>query len=126
MKKAQVEQLERVIGQITALHREINVAGKKSTTDAVNAFKLKFINTILSDANNLLGSHRPLADFEQFADESLPSNSDVTFILAQYAESLDLLRSRNIAKDWRGWHYIVEDSSEIIFTSPPGALKRGG
>lgn len=126
MKKAEVEQLERLIGQIAALHREIGTGVKKSTTDAVNAFKLKFINTILTDANGLLKNARPLADFEQFEDESLPSNSDVTFILAQYAEALDLLRSQNIKRDYRGWHYVIEDSSDTILTSPPGSLKRGG
>jgi hypothetical protein len=126
MKRAEAEKLDRLIGQVDALHREISAAGKKSGTDAVNEFKLGFINTVLSAANDFLGNARPFPGFEKFNGESLPSNSDVTFMLAQYAEALELIRSRNIEKDYAGWRYALSDDSSRIPTAPPGSLKRSG
>ena len=84
---------------------------KKSPKDAVNEFKLKFINTVLSQCNSLFGKdNRPFADFETFAADSLPSNSDVTFILSQYIECAEKFRSDNI-RIYSGV-LVVEDSIE--------------
>jgi hypothetical protein len=126
MKRAEAEKLDRLIGQIDALHREISAAGKKSGTDAVNEFKLGFINTVLGAANDFLGNARPFPGFQQFDIVSLPSNSDVTFMLAQYAEALELIRSRSIEKDYSGWHYALSDGSSRIPTGPPESLNRSG
>lgn len=131
MTKDEIEQLERLISQIDGMHREISALAKKSDTNAVNAFKLKLINAVLKQANAILGEkHRPFPDFDQFSDEAMPSNSDVTFILTQYAEATELYRTENIFDtDYHGWSYVVTNAkgqklSMQIATSPPKALGR--
>ena len=69
------------------LHKEITALTRKSPNDAVNEFKLRFINSVIAEANLLLGDkYKPLQGFEQFNSDDLPSNSDVTFIIWQYIE----------------------------------------
>ena len=50
-----IEKLEKTIGQLGAIHREISLLSKKSPNDAINPFKLKTINTIVEAANDVLG-----------------------------------------------------------------------
>ena len=110
-----------------SLHREINALAKKSPNDGVNEFKLKFVNQILLEANNFLGNkYRPLAEFDAFQVDAAPSNSDVTFILAQYIEALDLYRSEHVEMDFGRWYYQPDDSEEKIWTSPPRSVSRKG
>jgi hypothetical protein len=117
--REQIEALEKISGQIEGLHRELTALARKSPNDAVNKFKLKFLNGALSDANAVLGDvYRPLEGFERFDDDDLPSNSDVTFILAQYLEELERLRADNIKIEMGKWVYKLS-GSEKIRTAPP-------
>lgn len=127
MKRTDVEKLEKLIGQVAGLRHEIGALAKKSPNDAVNAFKLTFVNQVLVAANAFLGKkYKPLEAFIKFDDEAAPSNSDVTFILTQYAEALDLMRSDNVVREYGDWYYKVDDDEEGIRTSPPGSLARKG
>jgi len=130
MKRKDIENLERCISQIDAVCKEIGVLSKKSPNDAINSFKLKFINKVLAGANSILGKKIPFNDFKSFEDEKLPSNSDVVFMLSQYMEALDLFRSENIYQSYGEWYYKLddaqldeEDSEESILTRPPLALR---
>ena len=85
------------MGQLRVIHQEISILSKKSPNDAVNVFKLRLINSVLNAANGLLGeSYRPLADFEEFDEDDLPSTSDVAFVVAQYMEEIGRFRSDHI------------------------------
>ena len=122
-----MEKLERSLGRMDGLHREINVLAKKSPNDAVNEFKLKFINEVLSEANDFLGKkYRPLADFDRFEVDAAASNSDVTFILAQYIEALESYRSEHIGMKLGEWCYQLDESEEMVWTSPPRSMFRKG
>ena len=95
--KADIEVLEKTKGQLRVIHQEISILSKKSPNDAVNVFKLRLINSILKAANGLLGeSYRPLAGFEEFDEDDLPSTSDVAFVVAQYMEEIGRFRSAHI------------------------------
>ena len=95
--KADIEILEKTMGQLRVIHQEISILSKKSPNDAVNVFKLRLINSVLNAANGLLGeSYRPLADFEEFDEDDLPSTSDVAFVVAQYMEEIGRFRSDHI------------------------------
>ena len=124
MNKKEVDLFEKVNGQMEALHAEIAILAKKSPNDAVNKFKLKFVNKVLGEANNLLkGTYKPFAEFAFFEEDDLPSNSDVTLILAQYLNCLDKLRSDNI-KRWYGyWVWVIRGHPSQIRTAPPKKLK---
>jgi hypothetical protein len=123
MKQKDVDVFEKLKSQLDSLHQEMSVLGKKSPNDAVNSFKIKFINTALSQCNKLLGSkYRPFDDFEAFDPDALPSNSDVTFIISQYIECAEKFRADNIRREHSYWYWRTTDES-VVRTSPPKKLE---
>ena len=112
---------EKVHTQLEGLHNEIGSLSKKSQNDALNKFKLKFVNQALSDANKILGSaYKPFNDFEQFNEDDMPSNSDVTMMLGQYLNCMEKLRSDNITIRSGRWFWFLDKNKETeIRTAPP-------
>jgi hypothetical protein len=99
--EAQVDQLEKLIGQLGGIHEEIGALSKKSPNDAVNKFKLTFVNATIAQCNDLLGGdYRPIGDFKEFNPDDVPSNSDVTLIAALYLEALEKFRSDHIRQEY--------------------------
>lgn len=124
MKHADVQKLEKIMGQLEGLHREISALAKKSPNDGLNKFKLKFLNSILADANEFLGKkYRPLDGFEQFDADEVPTNSDAAFILASYLEEIERMRADNIKFFQTKWTYVLSDSEKKIRTAPPKKIK---
>ena len=120
-----VDELEKLIGQLDGLHSELGALAKKSPNDAVNKFKLHFINSALLKCNSFLGEdYQPFDDFQQFNEDEVPSNSDITFILSQYIQSLEKFRSDNIYTDMGSWYYRLTDKKNKIRTGPPSKLKK--
>ena len=129
MTKEDVNNFEKTQAQLEGLLEEISVLAKKAPNDSVNKFKLKFINEILSVGNSILGNdYKPLGAFEQFNDEDLPTNSDVTFVLSQYLNCLEKLKIDNIySSDKYGggryigqeWLWLIDNSKSNIKTSAP-------
>jgi hypothetical protein len=122
MKQKDIDQFERLQGQLESFHQELVVLVKKSPNDALNKFKLGLINSLLEKSNKLLGNRKPFADFAQFDDTAIPSNSDVLLIVSQYLSSFEKLRSDNIRMDSGWWYWDVEDAdweNERYRTSPP-------
>lgn len=125
LKPSEIDELEILIGQLDGLHSEISALAKKSPNDAVNEFKLKFVNAVLNQANSFLGEkYRPFNDFEYFDKDDVPSNSDTTFILTQYMQALEKFRSDNIYAKYNNWYYRTADEENKIPTSPPRKLSR--
>lgn len=82
--------------QMKGMYEEIGLLSKKKPDGPVNKFKLKFINEVIAKANNLLGAeYMPLDGFASFDEETLPTASDVVFILSQYLKSMDKFRYDN-------------------------------
>jgi hypothetical protein len=91
----------------------------------VNTFKLRYINTILKNCNILLSKkYKPFDDFNHFDMDDVPSNSDITLIIAQYMQAMEKIRSDNIYNDMDEWYYRIEDSEENIRTAPPAKIKK--
>lgn len=130
MTEDQIKQYEKVQAQLDSLHLEIGGLAKKSHNDALNKFKLRFVNQSLLEANDILGDeYRPFKDFEKFEDEDLPSNSDVTLIIGQYLNCLENLRSDNIQRKEKIHNYklIGYDwywKQTTIKTAEPKKLKK--
>ena len=105
---AEIELLEKLIGQLDGLHSEISQLARKSPNDGLNNFKLKLVNNVLASGNALLGErYKPFEDFDQFDDVELPTNSDVTMILAQYIEQTERFRSDHVVNHMHRWQYVV-------------------
>jgi hypothetical protein len=101
--------------QLESLLQEIRELSKKKPDDAVNKFKLGFINEKLDEANEILGvDFKPLKTFERFDIDSLPSNSDVVLILSQYMGALER---------WRKAHTFQDDLFSWYWnTKPPVSM----
>jgi len=132
MNAAEINQFEKIQGQLEGLLSEITILSKKSPNDGVNKFKLKFINQIISSGNDVLDiAYKPLESFEQFDEDDLPSNSDVTFILSQYLNCFEKLRADNIYREQKydgnkhiyEWYWVLGKDKPKIKTAPPKKLK---
>jgi hypothetical protein len=126
MKLNDVDFFERVQSQIEQLHKEMSVLAKGKPDNPINKFKLKIINEKLQEANTfLIGSFKPLAEFELFGEADLPTNSDVVIVLAQYMEGLEGWRSAHVEYD-SGDHrwYWKTDGAKKARTEPPTKFRR--
>lgn len=109
MNSSDVDKFEKLAGQVLGLYEEMSILSKKSPNDAVNKFKLKFINRQLSESNAFLGErYRPFADFAIFSEDDIPQNSDVVFILAQYLQCMEKLRGDHVVIRNGAWYWHVE------------------
>ncbi|MEQ8599395.1 MAG: hypothetical protein RLP98_05665 [Devosia sp.] len=113
--REEIEALEKLVVQLQGLHDEISQLAKKSPNDGLNKFKLKLVNKVLVSGNELLhGRYRPFDDFAEFAEEDLPTNSDVTMILTQYIEQAERFRSDNVIYSSHKWQYILKGAPSGI------------
>nr|WP_315207019.1 hypothetical protein [uncultured Flavobacterium sp.] len=98
MSSKNIDEFKKLLNQLEGLHEEISTLSKKSYTDALNNFKLKLVNQVLKRTNKLLGTnYKPFDDFEEFNEDDLPNNSDVTLVLSQYINCMESLREENIS-----------------------------
>src|SRR6266567_8821570 len=113
MKRTNVDVFEKLTAQLESVHSELSMLARKSPNDAVNVFKLKFVNSTLEQCNNLFGDkYRPFPDFETFGMDDVPSNSDVTFMVSQYIECGEKFRSDNILARGGVWWWKLDGESE--------------
>jgi hypothetical protein len=127
MDRDEIEIFEKTIGRMEGLHKEISALARKSPNDALNKFKLKFVNAALAEALIVLGQkYSPLEGFTQFDEDDLPSNSDVTFIISHYLEEIERKRADNISSTYGGWCYTsTKDSKDgQIRTAPPKKIEQ--
>lgn len=116
MNRKDVDVFEKLAGQLEGVYDELSVLSKKSPNDAVNKFKLKFVNSLLSESNSYLSeAYRPFADFDVFDFDEMPQNSDVIFILAQYLQCFEKLRADNVVVKNGGWHWsLVGEKGDAV------------
>lgn len=122
MKKSEdVDQLEKLMGQLKAIHHEVSQLAKKSPSDAVNKFKLGMVNKTLNFGNTVLGdNYKPIDGFKEFNEDDVPSNSDVTFVVAQYLEEAERYRSDNVIRKPNGvYAYDLPESEGLVRAAPP-------
>ena len=121
MNKEQVETFLKLQPQLKSAYDEISLLSKKKPTDSLNKFKLKFINSILSRANNILeDKYKPFPeDFTLFNEDDMPNNSDVVFILSHYLTSLEKLRCDNIKYSSMSWYWLVDGEVSDQETNAP-------
>lgn len=133
MNRKQVDTFEKLSGQLLSIYEEISLLSKKSPNDAVNKFKLKFINKMLTQSNEFLASkYKPFDDFELFEEDDMPQNSDIVFILSQYLQCFEKQRADNVIMRGGRWHWYVqgdkddevdEEGKVLIQTIKPKKLK---
>lgn len=125
MTREDIDTFEKTRTQLESLHLEIGALSKKAQNDAINKFKLKFVNQSIASANSILGTtYMPYTDFTQFEEDDVPSNSDVTMILGQYLNCLEKLRDDNIITSHGWWYWLIDGKQSDIRTKAPGRLSK--
>ena len=117
----QIRLAEKTEAQLEGFFEEIGNISKKKPDDAVNKFKLGFINQMLESANNLLGEdYRPFPDFTTFDVDALPSVSDVVTMLSQYLRTLDKFRSdHSHISSLNSWSWNVPEGTPAVRAKRP-------
>ncbi len=133
MNRSNVDEFEKLSGQLLSIYEEVSLLSKKSPNDAVNKFKLKFVNSLISKSNEFLSvKYKPFEDFSLFDEDDMPQNSDVVFILSQYLQCFEKLRADNVIIRHGTWSWRVEGGPEdntdddgmvLIRTVKPKKLK---
>jgi hypothetical protein len=116
MNKAEVDKFEKLSGQLISIYEEMSLLSKKNPNDAVNKFKLNFINKLIDESNKFLSSrYRPFEDFNSFNEDDIPQTSDVVLILSQYLQCFEKLRSDNVVASLGSWYWRVEgDENDTV------------
>jgi len=85
-----------------SIYLEMKEFSKKKPDDALNAFKVKNVNRVLTQLKQFL-KDEPTVDFLDLLDtESLPSNSDAILIIGQFKASMDNYRNK-YTSSYRRW-----------------------
>ena len=111
MKRTDVDAFEKLVGQLMSVYDELAILSSKKPNDAVSKFKLRFINNLVSQANQFLAeNYIPFPDFEVFDEDDVPQNSDVVFVLSQYLQCFEKYRADNVKWDYNcdSWCWIVD------------------
>lgn len=117
--RADVEKLEKTMGQLAATHREMSLLSRKSPNDGVNSFKLRLINGVIRAANEILGeAYVPIDGFDVFEEDNLPSTSDVVFVVAQYLEEIERYRQDHVVYHQHDRVYILNGKPSSISEDP--------
>jgi len=120
MKRKDVELFIKTKSQMEELYNEISILSKKSQNDALNEFKLSFVNTLLEEANGLLNEkYKPFKNFKNFDKDKIPTNSDVVMVLSQYLTCLENMRIDNIQDSLGDWYWIIDGKVSNIKTNTP-------
>jgi hypothetical protein len=123
-RKEDIWEFEKLEQQLHSFLSEISELSKKKPSDALNKFKLKFINVTVAKLNGLLADYKPFEDFDQFEADLLPNNSDVVVILSQYAAASHRFRIDNSDTDDAGdWCWVVRGKVTDIPAGDPEEFK---
>ncbi|SEE58252.1 hypothetical protein SAMN04487765_3238 [Tenacibaculum sp. MAR_2010_89] len=88
-----------------SIYTEMKEFSKKKPDDALNKFKVKNVNRVLTQLKSFL-KDEPTVDFlDLLDDESLPTNSDAILIIGQFKASMDNFRNKYKTK-YRVWKTI--------------------
>ena len=99
MNREQIDCFEKLHNQLFGMYEEISLLSKKNPNDAINKFKLKFINQLLINSNSFLqGEFKPFEDFDNFDEDDIPQNGDVVFIISQYLKCFDNYKSNYLVQ----------------------------
>ena len=98
--KAQAEEFDMLWPILKALLAETKELSKKKADNPLNKLKVGMINKVLERVKKLLASDPTIKFLELLDDETLPSNSDAVFIIAQYDAAMEQYKNK---------HYVYDD-----------------
>src|SRR5687767_2551216 len=118
MTRDEINEFERLAALLAGAYAEMQGLAKKNPNDGVNPFKLRLVNSLLISLNRVFGPHlKPVEGFDTFDTDTVPTASDVLFVLSQYVEGLEHVRSQNVAVGLGGrWYWKVDGATSDLRT----------
>ena len=95
MLREDIEKYDELHSKLNSLKGDFVVLSGKKPNETVNEFKLKLINKLLAQINDLVGAFKPEEDFEVFDLDCLPTNSDVLMMLNLYLNGMSRFKDAN-------------------------------
>ncbi len=96
----------KMLNQLTdSIYTEMKEFSKKKPDDALNTFKVKNVNRVLSQLKDFLKDEPTVSFLDLLDSETLPSNSDAILIIGQYKAAMDNYRIKNTTK-YRNWKTV--------------------
>lgn len=95
MQRKDVEKYSELYSKLSSIKGDIALLSAKKPNETVNEFKLKLINKLLAQINELIDNFKPEDDFDSFDLETLPTNSDVLMVLNLYLNGMERFRDAN-------------------------------
>lgn len=103
MQRKDVEKYSELYSKLSSMKGDIALLSAKKPNETVNEFKLKVINKVLAQINDLIGEFKPEDDFVAFDLDVLPTNSDVLMILNLYLNGMKRFRDANSVEKLGGF-----------------------
>jgi hypothetical protein len=97
--QAQVAEFEMLWPILKSLLAETKELSKKKADNPLNKLKIVMINKVLEHLKAIL-SNDPVAQFLELLDnETLPSNSDAVYVMAQYDAAMEQFKDKHYEYD---------------------------
>lgn len=93
--KTQVAEFEMLWPILKSLLAETKELSKKKADNALNKLKVGMINKVLVQIKGILSDDPSLQFLELLDNETLPSNSDAAFIMAQYDAAMQQFKDKH-------------------------------
>nr|WP_315207022.1 hypothetical protein [uncultured Flavobacterium sp.] len=84
-----------------SIYIEMKEFSKKKPDDALNPFKVKNVNRVLTQLKDFLKSEPTVNFLDLLDEETLPTNSDAILIIGQFKASMDNFRKKY--KSYNRW-----------------------
>ena len=105
----QVDKFNYLSPMLDSALKEMREFSKRKQDGIVSAAKIKILNRILSDVRTIVSEEDTVNYLDLLDEQDLPQNSDAVFMLTQYLQCFEKLRSDNVVNDYRGWCWRILD-----------------
>lgn len=89
------EQWNLLSSMLNVVLAEMQVLSKSKPNDALNEFKVKGINKILSKIKDLLSDEPTIEFLEILDEETMPKNSDAVLMLVQFKSAMIQFKAKH-------------------------------
>lgn len=97
--EAQANAFDMVAPMLQSAHREMAELSKKKQDGVVNDLKIRHINRLLAQVQEVLGDDPSTQFLETLDSETLPQNSDAVLILGQWLAAMEQFKERHFGYD---------------------------
>ena len=103
--EAQIVKFEMLRDLTNSIYTEMKEFSKKKPDDALNAFKVKNLNRVLTQIKDFLNTEPTVSFLDLLDVDTLPSNSDAILIIGQFKAAMDNFKNKYTSKH-RYWKTV--------------------